>query len=136
MSKKRYGFKSDPDLPHWYSEIFYKLGFRRINGMGRNYYINLIDGIVCRVTRDGMLREMKDGATPKQYGRVKLKMKDGTFKKFYTHRLIADFIPNPENKPVVNHKLINRNENGINNLEWTTQKENLQDYYKHKKEEF
>lgn len=135
MSKK-YGFNNNPDIPDWYSEIFYKLGFRRINEMGRNYYVNVIDGIVCRVTKNRKLKEMKDGAKPKRYGKVKLKIKDGSFKNFYVHRLIADFIPNPENKPVVNHRLISRNKNGIDDLEWATQKENMQDYYKHKKEEF
>jgi len=53
--------------------------------------------------------------------------KDGTGKKFKVHRLVAQaFIPNPENKPEVNHKgkKPNKQDNRSWKIEWSTKEEN------------
>lgn len=57
--------------------------------------------------------------------------KNGKEKRFYVHRLVAKtFLPNPENKPYVNHKNGIRNDNRVENLEWVTQSENELHKYK------
>lgn len=51
-----------------------------------------------------------------EWGKVKMRA---------THRLIAiAFIPNPENKPCINHINGNKTDNRIANLEWCTVSEN------------
>lgn len=50
---------------------------------------------------------------------------NGVRKAHYIHRLVATlFIPNVENKPEVNHKDGNTDNNAHWNLEWSTEKEN------------
>lgn len=52
--------------------------------------------------------------------------KEKKYKSFRVHRLIClTFLENPENKPFVNHKDENRSNNKLENLEWMTNKENV-----------
>lgn len=58
---------------------------------------------------------------------------DGKTKAAFLHRLVAQaYIPNPDNKPEVNHKNANKHDNYVNNLEWVTSKENKTHARKHK----
>ena len=52
----------------------------------------------------------------------------GKRKKMTAHRLVAmAFIPNPEDKPCINHIDADKTNNDVGNLEWCTHQENNDD---------
>lgn len=58
---------------------------------------------------------------------VDILCKDGVRKTCRRHRLVAEaFLPNPEEKPEVNHIDGNKINNCIDNLEWATHRENTE----------
>lgn len=58
--------------------------------------------------------------------------KNGTSKNLKIHRIVAEaFIPNPKNKPVVNHIDGNKHNNRVENLEWCSIAENSAHASKH-----
>lgn len=57
---------------------------------------------------------------------------NGKGKTMRANRLVANaFIPNPDEKPTVNHKDGNKQNNHVSNLEWATRKEQMIHAYKH-----
>jgi len=68
--------------------------------------------------------EMKQTVTNRGYKRITLSI-DGKEERWSVHRLVALlFVPNPEQKPQVNHIDGNKENNDASNLEWCTASEN------------
>ena len=65
------------------------------------------------------------------HGYLQVVLFKNSIRKTHTmHRLVAlAFIPNPENKPTVNHMDSDRTNNFVENLEWNTHSENNQHGY-------
>jgi len=77
----------------------------------------------------GKRRKLSGGINKKGYEYVVLCF-DGKMYNKRVHRLVAEaFIPNPENKPQVNHKDGDKLNNYVDNLEWMTNQENVTHSY-------
>ena len=104
-------------------------GKYQISNLGRVrslIYKNNANGKIY--SRIKILKAFKDN---KGYKRIYLKM--WKRKNAQIHRLVAQaFIENPNNKPQINHKDKNKENNNVNNLEWVTNSENQLHRYRFK----
>jgi hypothetical protein len=81
------------------------------------FYMASDDGRIWSNRNEKFLAPVK---TRTGYYRVSLSV-CGAYRKMAVHRLIAlAFIPNPQNKPTVNHKNEIKTDNRVCNLEWAT----------------
>ena len=87
-------------------------------------YLIYQDGRVWSNIRKG--RFLKHGVTKGGYHQVGISQ-DKKPKRFYVHRLVAiHYIPNPDNKPEVDHINQDKSDNRLENLRWVTSLENGQ----------
>lgn len=102
-----------------------------IEGYEGLYAISNFGNIVSLMFRNNICTKPKvQKITPYDNGHgylmVQLKDWNGSRKVFYVHRLVGEaFLENPHRLPVINHIDHNRSNNRADNLEWTTQKENV-----------
>lgn len=91
---------------------------------------------IYQVSNLGRIKSLCNNKTRKEKILKLKKSKDGYLyailnknnkrKNFSVHRLVAQaFIPNPENKPCIDHINTDRSNNRVENLRWVTPKENM-----------
>ena len=121
----------------WAKQLVYKFSF----GYNTEKYIGIKMYSRYRITSDGKVfsinynntgieQEMKQGSK-RGYKVVGLVCDDGKRRFIGVHRLVAsEFIPNPDNKPEVNHINGDKSDNRVENLEWVTSTENQRHAFK------
>ena len=100
-------------------------GFYQVSNLGRVKSLSrsIYDSRGYMIYRKGKIK--KPSVDKNGYPQIGL-CKNGTVITRKIHRLVAEtFIPNPENKPEINHKDEDKLNNCVDNLEWVTEKENV-----------
>lgn len=104
-----------------YNMCFIPFEMKEIPGFDKKYSISK-DG---RIFSNIGYVELKPYMDKDGYKRISLVTKNGR-KGFRINRLVAlTYIPNIENKPIVNHLDGNKLNNNVDNLEWCTNSENI-----------
>ena len=116
------------------------LEYKYIKGYNNKYYITREGKVyISNYRNTGLAKEMKPRIIAGYYAlgleAPESNSKHRIQKIHKIHRLLAEhFIPNPYNKPCINHKDGNKLNNSLDNLEWVTISENTRHAYANKLE--
>lgn len=100
-------------------------GYYQVSNLGNFRSLPRIIKYKSNGTRNYPSKVLLTETTKDNYQRIVL-MKDGVKARYQAHRLVAlTFIPNPDNKPLINHIDGNKSNNVVTNLEWCTASENM-----------
>lgn len=107
---------------------FLLLNWKSLNGSNCKYLINQNGYLIC-LQKKGLNKFLKSRIDRAGYFTVRLN-KNGQSSTQFVHRLLAAaYIPNPNNKPFINHINGIKTDNRLENLEWVTHAENIKHAY-------
>lgn len=104
--------------------------WKDIKGFNGKYQISSYGNVKSFTRKNPFIMKLTTGKSRgkngKLYYQISLYKDDGSYKKVSISRLVAKhFIPNPENKPEVDHIDTDTLNNKVSNLRWVTREENM-----------
>ena len=108
-----------------YEGIYEVSSLVRVRSLERTIAMHNQHGECVRVEKGRIMAQKLQNTDRLQVNLRKVVNGKLTRKTFYVHRLVAEaFVPNPDNKPTVNHINEDHHDNRAENLEWMTKAEN------------